>query len=62
MSRLDGVGEMDGMVAVLVEWGGGGSGAWFVGCMVVLLFVVFVQLSGLRFRFLDLYFSTTGEW
>ena len=39
-----------------------GSGAGEAGCMVVLLLLVVFQLSGLRFRFLDLSFSTTGEW
>ena len=39
-----------------------GSGAGGAGCRVVLYSLVYFQLSGLRFRFIDLSFSTTGEW
>ena len=39
-----------------------GFGAGAAGCMVVLLYIVFFQLSGLRFIVFDLSFSTTGEW
>ena len=39
-----------------------GSSAGGAGCRVVLLSLVFFQLSGLRFLYLDLSFLTTDEW